>query len=265
MDLEIISQLPSQPADLPPVLFIHGAFTDAWCWDEHFLPYFAEQGYPSYAVSLRGHGKSKGELLTASLNDYLQDVLQVVESFEKKPILVGHSMGGMVVQKYLANQHPAQAAILMASPPPSGLMSSISYLTMTQPVLAWQLGMMFGTGYASAQTLQQALVSRQLNHEEIQRYTPHIQNESWRILWDLSMGDLPLPPRRSNVPMLVLGAGKDAFFHPLTSLWTAQCYGANHHTFQHLAHAMMLESDWQTVADFSLQWLDRKLLLSKNA
>lgn len=84
MDLEIISQLPSQPADLPPILFIHGAFTDAWCWDEHFLPYFADQGYPSYALSLRGHGKSKGELLTASLNDYLQDVLQVVESFEKK-------------------------------------------------------------------------------------------------------------------------------------------------------------------------------------
>lgn len=58
-----------------------------------------------------------------------------------------------------------------------------------------------------------------------------------------------------------IGAGKDAFFHPLTSSWTAQCYGANHHTFQDLAHAMMLENDWQTVADFSLQWLNRKLLI----
>ncbi len=264
MDLEIISQLPSQPTDLPPILFVHGAFTDAWCWAEHFLPYFADQGYPSYALSLRGHGKSKGTLITASLKDYLQDVLQVVDKFKVPPILVGHSMGGLIVQKYLANQYPAQAAILMASPPPSGLMSSISYLTITQPLLAWQLGIMFGTGYASPQTLEQALVSRKLQTVEIERYMPHLQNESWRILWDLSLGDLPLPPRRSSIPMLVLGAGKDAFLHPLTSLWTAQCYGANHHLFQELAHAMMLESDWQTVADFSLQWLDRKLLLLKN-
>jgi pimeloyl-ACP methyl ester carboxylesterase len=263
MDLEIISQHPA--TDLPPILFIHGAFTDAWCWTEHFLPYFAEQGYPAYALSLRGHGKSKGELISASLKDYVHDVLQIVENFEKKPILVGHSMGGMVVQKYLSNQHPAQAAILMASPPPSGLSSSISYLAFTQPFLAWQLGVMFGTGYASAKTLEQALVSRKLQDIEIERYMPHLQNESWRILWDLSIGDLPLPLRRPNIPMLVLGAGKDAFLHPLTSLWTAQCYGANHHIFQDLAHAMMLESEWKTVADFMLQWLDRKLLLSKNA
>lgn len=255
MDLEIISQLPSQPVELPPILFIHGAFTDAWCWSEHFLPYFAARGYPSFALSLRGHGNSKGDLLTASLDDYLHDVVQVVEKFNVPPILVGHSMGGLIVQKYLSYQYPAHAAILMASPPPSGLVSSISYLMLTKPFLAWQLGLMFGTGYASRQTLQQALFSRELNPEETKRYMAHLQNESWRILWDLSVGDLPFPPRRSNVPMLVLGAEEDAFLHPLTAKWTAQCYGANYHVFQKVAHAMMLEKAWKEIADFFLNWL----------
>ncbi|MEY3219795.1 MAG: hypothetical protein RIT27_1152 [Pseudomonadota bacterium] len=258
MDLEIISQLPSQPSELPPILFVHGAFTDAWCWSEHFLPYFAAQGYPSFALSLRGHGKSKGDLLTASLDDYLHDILQVVEQFKVPPILIGHSMGGMVVQKYLARQYPARAAILMASPPPSGLMSSISYLTLTQPFLVWQLGMMFGTGYASAQTLQQALFSRDLTTEETTRYAAHIQNESWRILWDLTIGNVPFFPRHSKIPLLVLGAEKDAFLHPLTAMWTAFCYNANYHLFQDVAHAMMLEKDWKQVADFSLAWLKEK-------
>lgn len=264
MKLEVISQLPSQPADLPPILFVHGAFTDAWCWAEYFLPYFAKQGYPSYALSLRGHGKSQGTVINASLQDYLEDILQVVEKFNVPPILVGHSMGGLIVQKYLINQYPAQAAVLMASPPPSGLISSISYLTLTQPLLAWQLGIMFVTGYASPSILEHALVSRKLQPIEAKRYLSHLQNESWRIVWDLLWGDLPLPPRRLSIPLLVLGAGKDAFLHPVTSWWTAQCYGANYHLFQELAHAMMLESHWQTVADFTVQWLDRKLFWLKN-
>ena len=46
-------------ADHPvPLLFVHGAWHAAWCWDEHFLGYFADRGYRAVALSFRGHGDS---------------------------------------------------------------------------------------------------------------------------------------------------------------------------------------------------------------
>ena len=42
--LEIIEAKPRKSGGMRPLLFVHGAFTGAWCWSEHFLPYFAKQG-----------------------------------------------------------------------------------------------------------------------------------------------------------------------------------------------------------------------------
>ena len=58
MTLEILSRLPKERTTHAPLLFVHGAYTGAWCWDEYFLPYFAERGFEAHAVSLRGHGAS---------------------------------------------------------------------------------------------------------------------------------------------------------------------------------------------------------------
>lgn len=38
----------------PPLVFVHGSFHAAWCWAEHWLPFFSQNGYDSYALSLLG-------------------------------------------------------------------------------------------------------------------------------------------------------------------------------------------------------------------
>ena len=80
-ELEVISRAPAGPAHETPLLFIHGAYTGAWCWDEYFLAHFASLGYTSYAVSLSGHGKSRGRayLDSFSIADYVEDVAEVVD------------------------------------------------------------------------------------------------------------------------------------------------------------------------------------------
>src|SRR3954464_12957320 len=97
LDLEVRSALPApdRARPSPPLLFVHGAYCDAWCWDVHILPWFAEAGYAAHALSLRGHGQSPGREDIGSLHlaDYLDDVLSVVGSLAERPILVGHSMG----------------------------------------------------------------------------------------------------------------------------------------------------------------------------
>jgi pimeloyl-ACP methyl ester carboxylesterase len=57
--LEVIDKGSGSEAHPAPLLFVHGGWHGAWCWDEHFLRFFADKGYQALAVSLRGHGNSQ--------------------------------------------------------------------------------------------------------------------------------------------------------------------------------------------------------------
>ena len=75
-------------------------------------------------VYVRGHCGSKGHLLlnTFTIDDYVEDVYQTVRKLSEKPILVGHSMGGEIIQKYfLKYQDTISGAVLLASSPVGGM------------------------------------------------------------------------------------------------------------------------------------------------
>jgi pimeloyl-ACP methyl ester carboxylesterase len=112
--LEILSRLPSGPARPVPLLFVHGAFCGAWIWDEKFLGWFADRGWAAHAVSLRGHGGSDGHdgLPWHGLGDYVNDVFDACGQLGTMPVLIGHSMGGMVSLLYAAT-HPGRVAQLV--------------------------------------------------------------------------------------------------------------------------------------------------------
>ncbi len=132
MNLEIRSKYPAQARHPTPLLFIHGMMHGAWCWDVHFLDYFVQHGYAAHAVNLRGRGNSEGreKLRWTRIADYLEDVDTVVRQLPCPPILIGHSMGGFVIQKYLED-HTAPAAVLLSPPPPAGLLgTTLRILTM---------------------------------------------------------------------------------------------------------------------------------------
>jgi pimeloyl-ACP methyl ester carboxylesterase len=118
--LEVIEKGSCTATHPTPLLFVHGAWHAAWCWDEHFLDFFANTGFRAVAVSLRGHGASTSSTRSsaASFADHVDDVQCAVDMLGSQPILVGHSLGGLVVQKYLEN-HDAPAAVLMAPHPRS--------------------------------------------------------------------------------------------------------------------------------------------------
>lgn len=103
-----------------PLLFVHGGWHGAWCW-ENFLDYFADAGYRAVAVSLRGHGASPGpaSLRWCAMSDYLADIASVVDTLGGQPVLIGHSLGGFAVQRFLETRK-APAAVLVGSVPPKG-------------------------------------------------------------------------------------------------------------------------------------------------
>ena len=115
-----------------PLLFVHGAFTGAWCWDEHFLPYFAARGHDAWAVDLRGHGDDAAPVELASIEDYVADLLLAIEQIGEPPVIVGHSMGAIVVQRAL-HRAAVRAVALLAPVPLQGMLGSSFELAAKNP------------------------------------------------------------------------------------------------------------------------------------
>lgn len=269
MKLEVISREPARPSNRPPLLFVHGAFGGAWTWEQHFLPFFAERGYAAHAISLRGHGESDGwdQLSFARLRDYVADVEQVAHAMAAPPVLVGHSMGGMVVQKYML-AHPIPAAVLMASVPPHGLLGTMCGVAFTNPELFRDLNMIqsMGPWVANVDNVRRALFSDDCPDEVIYAILPRLQAESSMVILDLLGLDLPpsLPSPSLTTPVLVLGAERDAFIFRGGLDATAETYRTTAEVFPNMAHAMMIEQDWRAVAERIDAWLEETLGLNED-
>jgi len=255
-DLEVLARRPTGPSQPVPLLFVHGAFVGAWCWEEHFLPFFAEAGYASYAVSLSGHGGSRGRerLDHLSIADYVADLAEIVERLPVPPVLIGHSMGGFVVQKYL-EKHAAPGAVLMCSVPPQGLVSATFGMLFSHPGLFRDLNTLMSGGQVALDTLREALFAQPIGVDDLTKFYRWSQPESHRAIWDMSLFDLPHPSRIKDVPMLVLGAEHDHLMPPSTAEMTARTYGVEAEIFPGMGHGLMLESDWRKVAQRILDWL----------
>jgi pimeloyl-ACP methyl ester carboxylesterase len=260
MHLEVITEKPASVTHPAPILFVHGMWHAAWCWAEHFLPYFSQHGCAIYALSLRGHGGSEGHerLRWTSLNDYVSDVVGVAGQLETPPILVGHSMGGMIVQKYLES-HPAPAAVLLASAPPKGLIPATVRVFLRHPlaVVKANLTMSMFPVVSSPRLAQEAFFSVDIPAEKMMAYIAQLQDESYRTYVDMLGLNLPRS-KQIKVPLLVLGAENDKMISPKEVVATGRAYGVEAQFFAGMAHDMMLEAGWQEVADRILIWLDEQ-------
>jgi pimeloyl-ACP methyl ester carboxylesterase len=259
-NLEVLSRAPAGRPKPLPLLFVHGAFTGAWCWEERFLPFFAEAGYAAYAVSLSGHGHSRGRehLDSLSIADYVADVAEVAAGLPAPPVLIGHSMGGFVVQKYL-EEHKAPGAVMMCSVPPQGLMAATFGMMFSNPGLMNDLNRLMGGGPVALESLREALFAQPVAVDDLSRFYRWSQPESHRAIWDMTLFNLPHPSRLANIPLLVLGAEHDHLIAPSLVEMTADRYGVEAEIFPGVGHGMMLERDWRQVAQRILQWLEEEL------
>lgn len=256
--LELIVRQPDSAAKTTPLLFVHGAWHGAWCWDEYFLPYFAQHGYASYALSLRGHGKSSGQerLRWTRLSEYVEDVAQVVAQLPIPPILIGHSMGGFVVQKYL-EKYGAAAAILLASAPPTGVIKTTLNIARHQPLtfLKLNLKMSLYPLVATPELARERFFSATMSDTQVEQYQQRLQDESYLGFLDMLLLNLIKTKRVKRVPILVLGGSADTIFTTTEVAQTASTYNTTAHIFPDTAHDLMLETNWQVVADYILNWL----------
>lgn len=243
---------------LPPILFIHGAWHGKWCYEHYFCDYFRARGLEVHAIDLPGHGEqftSTRDLRWLTISDYVDAVAAYVARFKTPPALVGHSMGGFVVQKYL-ERHKAAAGVLLASIPPRGVARLLLAVARRQPLrlLKVNLTLSLAPLIDTQAQVRHFFFSENISPDVLRLAVEKLHDESYRAFLDYLGLDLPLP-ERVETPLLVLGAANDTIFTQREVRQTAAAYGTEATIFPNMAHDMMLEPGWQHVAEKIIEWL----------
>jgi len=248
---------------MPPLLFVHGAWHGAWCWEEHFLRYFGDRGWSVKAIDLRGHGSAPGRkrLRWTRIAEYVADVAEAAAAMPEPPVVIGHSMGGLVVQKYLES-HAAPAAVLVASVPPAGVLKTTLRFLNRHPLrfLKTNLTMSLWPIVDTPELAREMFFSSTMRESEVRAYHERLQDESYLAYLDMMAFALPRPAAVAKLPMLVVGGREDRVFTPREVEQTAKAYGADLEIFPDLAHDLMLGPGWQVVAARLDAWLRQNLL-----
>ena len=242
-----------------PLLFVHGGWHSASCWG-NFLDFFADAGWRAVAVSLRGHGASPtGKRFHAcSIADYVDDVRATAGDLGGRPVIVAHSLGGFVVQRYLET-HDAPAAVLVASVPPQGVLGLATRIWGRHPWISLRsLPVGNLTGFIGTPPLvREHLFSAHTPDDIVESCAASVQSEAVRA----SLVD-PLIRRvrstRVTAPMLVLGADEDGMVTPAEVRATARAYRTEAEFFSCMGHNMMLEPGWAAVAQRIHAWLQTR-------
>ncbi|WP_406813517.1 alpha/beta hydrolase [Mycobacterium sp. M23085] len=261
--LEMIDKGQASDAHPHPLLFVHGAWHGGWCWNEHFLDFFAGRGFRALALSLRGHGTSPIEksLRACSISDFLSDLSSVAQNLPTPPVLVGHSIGGFLVQKYLET-HEIPAAVLIASAPPRGHLRSLMRSMRRHPCRSTKFALTGNPArlYGSTAGARELFFGSKAPDSLVEAVTTRLQPESTRAIFlDMVAADL-VNTRKISTPTLVIGGESDQVYAVSDIRRTAKAYNTAPVFFPDMGHELMLEPGWVAVANTLMSWLGKQRL-----
>lgn len=232
----------------PALVFVHGSMHGAWCYS-HWLKAAHEAGIAATAVDVRGHGGLPNEdLFTAGFNEYGDDVAVIAQTFDHPPVLLGHSMGGLMVG-VAATRAPVSGLVLLTPSPPANLpgAEAVTPVDETRPVPP-----------ANEKTVREKFLP---NHEGqdisamLERQCPESSvatNDRYKLRVSVDVSKI-------TCPALSISAGRD---WPLThppgqDAAVGAFYGAEHVHLPDAAHCLMIDVDWQPGWEVILDWYNR--------
>jgi pimeloyl-ACP methyl ester carboxylesterase len=245
----------------PSVVMIHGAFCGPWAWDG-FAARFRDAGYTVETPALRHHDENNPALANTSLIDYVADLGRLIGGLKTPPILVGHSMGGLLAQM-LAARRKIAAAILLAPTapwgvPPTTLFEMAAAQSLMLHVGFWSAILEPDFDIASAHSLDRLPAARRA--EIFARFVPESGRATFEMIhWGLDMRRASeVDVRKVQAPLLFLAGGADRINPPGTVERAARLYKdrAQFEVMPGMSHWLVGEPGWEAVCDRSLTWLD---------
>jgi pimeloyl-ACP methyl ester carboxylesterase len=245
------------------IVMVHGAFCGGWAFDA-FRARFEGLGWTVLTPDLRGHetgGNSKG-VIGVSMADYARDIGELCASLPEPPVLLGHSMGGLVAQM-AARQAKLKALVLLAPSPPWGV-AGMSFEEAMTAVGVHVMAPLTNGAVSADRTLMRQFTLDRLSKAERDPILRRLRPESGLAIrqalnWWLdpfmttSVGPGPL-----NLPTLALAGAEDVVHPPATVRQTAQRIGAAFEVIPQMSHWLLSGPGWEQVANTVLTWLDEE-------
>jgi len=250
------------------IVMIHGMSCSSWCWDS-FTSYFEDKGYKCYTPILRHHevnplGKPPLELGTTGIRDYIKDLEKFILTLDEKPILMGHSMGGLLVQILLAKGLGIKG-VLLAPAPPRGInalsWSALKYFPLffkTWPF--WKKPFRISFKLAVYAFLQRTPGA---DHKKIYK---RLVYESGRAASEISLWmfdqkkSSKVDESKIDLPMLIISGSLDRILPApvVKKIYRKYHRNAEYKEFKNNTHWLIAEQGWEEVAGYIATWIEDK-------
>ncbi|MDH2916957.1 MAG: alpha/beta hydrolase [Gallionella sp.] len=250
------------------IVFIHGMYMNSLSW-EHWVTHFQTQGYKCHAPDWPGRDKpievlrnnhpdpSLGQLTLSQVVEHYTDIIRALD---EKPIIIGHSMGGLVVQMLL-QRGLAAAAVAIDSAPPMGVFSTKwSFLKSNwahiTPFVAQgsPIEMTF-------ERFQYTFVNDYSLAEQRAAYERYVVPESRRVPCESLTTRVDF--KKPHAPLLFIAGSADHIIPASLNKCNQTKYKSSTSVtdfkeFAGRTHFIVGQKNWEEVADYILAWLDKQ-------
>jgi pimeloyl-ACP methyl ester carboxylesterase len=260
-----------------PVVFVHGLWLHGESWNE-WLEFFRQAGYDAVAATWPGDAetteatrRNPAALAGYGVTEIALHIAGQLTALKRKPVLVGHSFGGLLVQNLLGRDLAAAAIAIDPAPIKGVLELPISALKSAFPVL----GNPFNVRRAVTLTEPQfrfAFTNAVPEAEARELYAKYAMPAPGRPLFQAATATLnPVSATKVNVanahrgPLLLISGAEDNTVPPVLVRSTLKKYGRSaavteFKEFAGRGHSLTIDSGWREIADFCLAWLRSKQL-----
>jgi pimeloyl-ACP methyl ester carboxylesterase len=256
--IERIVYLPKVRRFATPLLFQHGMWHGAWCW-QPWQELFAAWGWESVAVSLPGHAGSPEQrpIRLCTLDYYLGFLKAEIDRLPTRPVLFGHSMGGALAQwyfRYAGERLPA--AVLVAPWVSHNAQRDALWLFLKADPLGallvmadWSTTPYVRSPAVAARLLlgKHATVTPEWLHARLGPESAMITFQHNPPYWR--------PADRVDTPILWIAAGADAVISVEGARRSAAHYGADFWVAEGAGHNLMMEKNQAEIAQRAQDWL----------
>ena len=249
------------------IVLIHGMFMNSLCW-EHWIERYQARGYKCFTPAWPGRDKPvetlrndhpDPKLPQLQLSDVVEHLDGFVRSLDEKPALIGHSMGGLVVQLLLQRDLAAAGVAIDPAPPQGVFTTKWSFIKANLPAINPLL--LHRPALMSFKQFQYAFVNTLPEDEQRADYDRYVVPESRRVPTQslTSVGRVDF--RRPHPPLLITAGQKDHIIPASLNRTNFLKYrGSSVVDFKEFPgrdHFLIGERGWEQVADYCLDWLEK--------
>jgi len=249
------------------IVMVHGAFCGGWAFERFRAP-FEAAGFQVTAPDLRGHGASERAeaVIGVSMADYAADIARFCATLPEPPVLLGHSMGGLVAQ-LAARRTNLKALVLLAPSPPWG----VGAASLEEAATAFGVQMLgpFSSGALQPERgLMRAYSLDRMPAAECEAVIARLRPESAQAVretlnwWLDPFMTTSVGAGALGVPALVISGQGDVVHSPGTARAVADRLGATFKVMPGMSHWLVGEPGWEGVAEAALRWLEETVSLA---